>query len=65
MPHIVGSLGQLLDNHMTAHSWCRLCNVGRKINLNVMIAQLGRDWVYVGKRWPIKCRKCGSGLGKT
>ena len=57
-----GTLGQLVDYRMTAHGWCRKCKRAAVIDLSALVARVGREWRYVRRRWPIKCKDCGGDL---
>ena len=55
------TLGKLLDNECEASLWCRTCKSVSDIDLPNLALRLGRDWMLVGKAWPVTCAQCGSG----
>ena len=59
------TLGDLIDNHHGVGAWCPGGHGSRPLDMAVLIARLGRDWRYVGRRWPICCAVCGSRLQVT
>lgn len=63
MPTPIGisTLGDLRREGMTASGYCAAHGM-RAIDLDRLIERLGADWVYVGRRWPIKCAVCGGPL---
>ena len=61
----IETLGDLIDNHHRVGAWCPNGHGFRPIDMNVLIARLGRDWRYVGRGRPVVCAVCGSRLMVT
>jgi hypothetical protein len=59
---VVQTLGDLVDNDHRVGAWCPGGHGFRPIDMNLLIARLGRDWRFVGRGWPIVCAVCGSRL---
>jgi len=59
---IIETLGDLVDHHHRVGAWCPHCADFRPLDIHRLIARLGRDWRYVGRRWPVCCAVCGSRL---
>jgi hypothetical protein len=57
---IIETLGDLIDNHHRVGAWCPGGHGFRPIDMDVLIARLGRDWRYGGRRWPVCCAVCGA-----
>ena len=57
--------GDLVDAHHTVGAWCPGGHGFRPLDMNQLVARLGRDWRYVGRRWPVCCALCGSRLMVT
>ena len=55
------TLGKLIDNECEASVWCRTCKSVSDIDLPSLALRVGRDWMFVGKTWPVTCAQCGSG----
>lgn len=55
------TLGDLIDGHHSVTGWCGDCGHGADLDLSAVAAKLGRDWVYIRQKWPIRCSECGSG----
>ena len=55
------TLGKLIDNECEAAIWCRTCKSVSDIDLPSLALRVGRDWMFVGKTWPVTCAQCGSG----
>ena len=60
--NIIETLRDLIDNHRGVGAWCPGGHGFRPIDMDVLIARLGRDWPYGGRRWPVCCAICGSRL---
>jgi hypothetical protein len=58
----IETLGDLIDNNHRVGAWCPGGHGFRPIDMNVVIARLGRDWRFVGRGWPICCAVCDSRL---
>lgn len=56
----IATLGDLVDHSYTMHGYCVVCRSGRQVDLEALIAKLGRGHVFVGTRMPLRCRVCGS-----
>ncbi|GAB5376450.1 MAG: hypothetical protein AcusKO_29120 [Acuticoccus sp.] len=56
----IDTLGDLREHRFTLHGWCTVCRSGRQADLDALIAKLGREHVFVGRRMPLRCRVCGS-----
>lgn len=54
------TLGDLIDGGHSVAGYCGDCHHGADLDLAVLAAKLGRNWVYIRKRWPIRCSVCGS-----
>jgi hypothetical protein len=52
------TVGKLIDHRMTAFLWRRTCEKARRHRSKEGRRQGRRDWVFIGARWPVKCR-CG------
>lgn len=65
-PIVIETLGDLIDSGMRLSVYCGQAlgshPCGRKLDVDtVEIARLfGRDAVYVGREFPLKCARCGS-----
>jgi hypothetical protein len=55
---VIETLGDLVDNHCRAGAWCSNCASFRPLDLGKLIAQLGRDWRYVGRQWADEVSLC-------
>jgi hypothetical protein len=60
-PVTVDTIGKLYDRCMQAFMYCRSRHRGADIDLPRLIGHVGREWVFIGRRWPVKCANCGSG----
>jgi hypothetical protein len=57
-PLTVNTIGILVDADYTAFLSCPSCGT-RDIDLHKLAEKVGRDWNFIGRRWPVKCR-CGN-----
>ena len=57
-PLTVNTIGILIDADYTAFLSCHWCET-RAIDLHKLAEKVGRDWNFIGRRWPIKCQ-CGN-----
>lgn len=57
----IETLGDLRDNGYTLTLHCTAIRCLRPLDVDLarMIELFGADTVYVAKRWPVKCAKCG------
>jgi hypothetical protein len=39
---------------------CVDCGRSGDIDLAALAAKVGEDWVFINRRWPVKCGRCGS-----
>ena len=58
-PLSLDTIGKLIDHDYEAFLWCRTCKSVGDIDLARVAEEVGRDWMFVGRRWPVRCR-CGS-----
>jgi hypothetical protein len=58
----IETLGDLIDNHHRVSAWCPHFAGFRPLDMNKLIARLGRDWRYIGRRWPVVRSECGTRL---
>ena len=58
---IIETLGDLLDHDMRASLWCNACLRHGEIDVAAVAAKVGREWVFIRRRWPVMCARCGSG----
>ena len=63
-PAVIDTLGRLIDHGMGAFMACPTClKAGRPdvraLDLTRLAGHLGREWRFIGQRWPIKCATCG------
>jgi hypothetical protein len=49
------TLGDLANAHHRVGAWCPGGRGFRLIDMDVLIARLGRDWRYVGRGWLVCC----------
>jgi hypothetical protein len=59
-PVTVDTVGKLDDLDMRAFMYCRSCKRSGDIDPPKLIERVGRDLVFIGRRWPVKCAGCGS-----
>jgi hypothetical protein len=50
--------GDLIDAHHCVGAWCPGVHGSQPLDMNVLIARLGRDWHPMGRRWLICCAVC-------
>ena len=53
------TIGSLIDRDMRAFLYCRDCDETSDIDLHKLADEVGRDWKFVGARWPVRCL-CGN-----
>jgi hypothetical protein len=53
------TIGSLIDQDMRAFLYCPDCDETSDIDLYKVADEVGRDWKFVGARWPVKC-SCGN-----
>jgi len=63
-PAVIDTLGKLIDHGMGAFMACPTCLKARRpdvraLDLTRLAGHLGREWRFIGQRWPIKCATCG------
>jgi hypothetical protein len=58
----IETLGDLVDHHDSVGAWCPGGHGFRPLDMNMVIARLGRDRRFVVRGWPICCAPCGSRL---
>ena len=58
-PLSLDTIGKLIDHDYEAFLWCRTCKSVGNIDLPRLAEEVGRDWMFVGRPWPVHC-KCGS-----
>lgn len=58
---IIETVGDLKRRGLGVTGHCR-AHGQRDVDLDQVIAKVGADWVYIGRRWPIKCAVCGGPL---
>ena len=58
-PVTIDTIGKLIEHGMGAFLWCPACSHCADIDLERLAARVGRDWMFVGRRWPVKCAQCG------
>lgn len=54
------TIGNLIDGRYIVTGHCNSCYHAATLDLDRLADKLGRDWVYIRKRWPIRCSACGS-----
>lgn len=59
-PLTVDTLGKLIDvgHHLQPH--CDDCGNGLRVDMDRLAAKVGRDFYYIGRRFPLHCPLCGS-----
>jgi hypothetical protein len=57
-PLTIDTIGVLIDADYGALLSCPTCGT-RDIDLHRLAEKVGRDWSFIGRRWPIRCR-CGN-----
>jgi hypothetical protein len=59
-PLTVDTLGVLIDarHHLQPH--CDDCGEGLSVNMQRLASKIGRDFYYIGRRFPLRCPVCGS-----
>jgi len=56
---MINTIGKLIDHGMGAFLWCDACG-SRNIDLQKLAEYVGRERVFVGRRWPMKYAVCDS-----
>ena len=64
-PITVDTIGKLIDLEMVAFMYCPSCQRSAHIDLEKLAEHVGRDWYFIGRRWPVKCSECGSSNVET
>jgi Zn finger protein HypA/HybF involved in hydrogenase expression len=59
-PLTLDTIGKLIDHGFIGQGWCRSCQRGGSVNLDAVAAKVGRDWVFIQRKWPVTCPYCGS-----
>ena len=64
-PATIDTIGALIDHDIGAFLLCCSClNAGRPdvrdIDLERLAEHVGRDWVFINARWPVRCATCGN-----
>ena len=59
-PVTIDTIGKLIDHEMVAFMWCPSCQRSADIDIERLAERIGRDWYFIGRRWPVKCTECGS-----
>jgi hypothetical protein len=54
------TFGKLIDDGYEAFLWCRSCRSIGDVDIPRLAEHVGRDWMFVGRRWPVHCAACGS-----
>jgi hypothetical protein len=59
-PLSLDTIGKLIDHGYEVFLWCRTCKSVGDIDLAWLAEQVGRDGMFVGRRWPVQCLACGN-----
>ena len=58
----IETVGDLIDAHHRVSAWCPGGHGSRPLDMNALIARLGRDWRYVGEAGLLSARCVASRL---
>lgn len=60
-PLTVDTLGKLIDVGHHLQPQCADCGSGLRVDMEKLAAKAGRDFKFIGRRFPLRCPLCGSG----
>jgi hypothetical protein len=59
-PLTISTIGDLIDTDRVVVGWCVPDSTSFEIDLQALADQVGREWVFIRQKWPVRCPHCGA-----